>query len=496
VIVFHQSENRQSIINGFTVQNGLGSWGSTTLNSSSQFSLFSEYDYLESNSQTSKRSFDPPDNNYSVNSQVLGGGIHIRGASPTISNNIIKNNHIIDVGGGISIFTHSGQIAANPLLIGNIIRDNVADRNGGGIGIGASLTLATFCTDNKNSIFNNVAGAGHDIFASQFNGTLEIHLNYFSHLEWYCYFLDVQRFQYVFSAEYSKLDLIDSDLYVSFDGCDFKNTGSVYSPFRTVAHAMRLIAPNKSNRNTVHVGAGTFSHSQGDFFPVQMKSYTKLIGVCPVKTVFDSEYRFSLIYGSQSSSNWTVKNISFTNAGFPNDHATVFSSIRLYNTNEILIENCHFINGVGGIYMGGTHFQSESCNINTYSSSIFRNLLFDGSRGGVIVLRIKYATFENIIVRNLKPVFFDHFVVGLPIFIVGGSRFMLRNYVSMTNILVYDNEHFYYNPLGAFPNQSFSVKHVRNSELLINNATIVGNSAISNIPENFIASVIGFFFFF
>jgi hypothetical protein len=82
-----------------------------------------------------------------------GGGIFCRG-SPTIVNNIIRNNEAVYEGGGIEC---SG---GNPIILNNLIIDNLVHGPGGGIHcwLGASPIIS------GNTIYNNFAGNGGGIY--------------------------------------------------------------------------------------------------------------------------------------------------------------------------------------------------------------------------------------------------------------------------------------------------------------------------------------------
>jgi hypothetical protein len=114
VVSFISGEGRGSVLNGFTLQNGKAGM----------------------------------DNQGVVN----GGGILIQGSSPTITNNVITNNHAC-YGAGIGI--RSGS----PLIQGNKITNNDSDlcSLGGGSGIGIQGTSFVEILDNM--IFDNGIGA-------------------------------------------------------------------------------------------------------------------------------------------------------------------------------------------------------------------------------------------------------------------------------------------------------------------------------------------------
>ncbi|MBN1592868.1 MAG: right-handed parallel beta-helix repeat-containing protein [Candidatus Coatesbacteria bacterium] len=68
------------------------------------------------------------------------------------------------------------------------------------------------------------------------------------------------------------------------------NNGSIASPFRTIGRALGASQPSASNRMTIHVQAGTYSRgTNGEIFPINMRSYVTLIGASPETTILDAQ---------------------------------------------------------------------------------------------------------------------------------------------------------------------------------------------------------------
>jgi hypothetical protein len=113
VVIFISGEGRDSALNGFTLQNGRNS----------------------------------------LNNQGfgIGGGVAIlRGASPTITNNVIRNNQACE-GGGIGIYISSPLVQRN-IIAGN--GNNICSGGGGGISIGGASSaeiLDNVISDNNTS---------------------------------------------------------------------------------------------------------------------------------------------------------------------------------------------------------------------------------------------------------------------------------------------------------------------------------------------------------
>jgi hypothetical protein len=102
-VVLLQGVSRNAVLNGFTIQNGIG---------------FDTGQYWIINPEERSRS---------------GGGIYIGdGASPCILNCIIQNNTASGYGGGIQVVGYSGSIS-HPFLSGNVIKNNTALVTGGGL---------------------------------------------------------------------------------------------------------------------------------------------------------------------------------------------------------------------------------------------------------------------------------------------------------------------------------------------------------------------------
>jgi hypothetical protein len=118
VVIFHSGEGRYSVINGFTLQNGLSG----------------------------------PDNQ----APFEGGGVKVYGSSPTITNNHITNNHACS-GGGIGI------TAGSPLIQLNKITSNGAKNCAAGTGGGISIRGASSAEILDNVISENTSREGGGI---------------------------------------------------------------------------------------------------------------------------------------------------------------------------------------------------------------------------------------------------------------------------------------------------------------------------------------------
>lgn len=109
VVIFHNNEGSDSVLKGFTLTNGLGT-----------------YDPVWT---------------------TLGGGIYCNMSSPTLCNNIIENNNAF-AGGGIACYGNK----ANPFINKCVIKNNTAGSGGGGgIFCNESNAVITKCTIEENN---------------------------------------------------------------------------------------------------------------------------------------------------------------------------------------------------------------------------------------------------------------------------------------------------------------------------------------------------------
>lgn len=135
VVIFSQFEGPNSVLSGFTLQNGAADFGGGVS--------------IDIGSPTIK-------NNIIQNNSACGngGGIGIRDSSPHILNNVIKNNFQSGCsgggGGGISVF---GEGAA--IIVSNRIENNIWTGHGGGI----ELYDPGFPVVANNVIDHNTAGS-------------------------------------------------------------------------------------------------------------------------------------------------------------------------------------------------------------------------------------------------------------------------------------------------------------------------------------------------
>lgn len=133
VVLFNKGEGSDSLLEGFTLTNGLGFWmGSFACGGGI---------YCDSSSPTIT------ENVIMNNSALYGGGIFCSFQSPTIERNTIYNHEVED-GGGIYC-----SAKTNAIILQNLIFNNYSTRCGGGIFVGANALPVL----RENFVFENRA---------------------------------------------------------------------------------------------------------------------------------------------------------------------------------------------------------------------------------------------------------------------------------------------------------------------------------------------------
>ena len=302
----------QSAIKGFTIQNGFGH-------------------------------IDP---NFIVENYRNGGGIFANDSNLIISHCIVQHNTASHAG-GIEL------IRGNYILSGNIITHNAAYVVGGGIIVGYDGDLiSTYYFDNqdKNSIYLNTSPISNDILLVLSTGiTLPLKKVTSTLLDYY-YIGTYYEIPIDITYEETAITEVHSDLYVSNEGNDTNDGLTINSPLKTISYAMEIVASDSTNIHTIHVADGTYSATNGEFFPIHVKPYVKVIGQSMENTIVDTEH----------------KNFSFNGPGDIRYH---------HRKGDIAIENFKFINSMGKPFIA----IDSQVGIGLVEKGSFKNFIIDNT---------------------------------------------------------------------------------------------------------------------
>ncbi|RLC46988.1 MAG: hypothetical protein DRI23_11785 [Candidatus Cloacimonadota bacterium] len=249
----------------------------------------------------------------SSNSNAInGGGVFIKNSTLTISNCIIYRN-IAWNGGGI--YCNDSSL----FLSGTTIRDNRSHATGGGITISSSSEVI-FDDQDLCNIYLNFSRKGCDIRKTYTSAPINVFIDTFTVFNPDNYFVGCWN-QYgvpvndiTMNIQNAKLSTIDANLYVSTVG-DNNNSGlTPDDPLATINYAFSLIQTDSLENNTIFLTDGVYSTSLNDqWFPIQMRSYTNLVGESMENTILDAENNSPLIADESSKLNYNVINLNLIN---------------------------------------------------------------------------------------------------------------------------------------------------------------------------------------
>ena len=181
VVLFNKGEGALSVLEGFTLTNGSGTFAAAPFNDYCGGAIFCDYSFptirnnvIDTNSavygggvcfsQSTAAEF--VGNRVSNNTATAGAGIFCRYSNATIAGNIISNNNAGYGGGGVACWLTSA-----PTLVNNIIHSNTAGSGGGGAVRAYNKSEPVLV---NNTIVGNVAdrGNGHALFCK--NGIVTV----------------------------------------------------------------------------------------------------------------------------------------------------------------------------------------------------------------------------------------------------------------------------------------------------------------------------------
>jgi len=275
---------------------------------------------------------------------TYGGGLLIGALS---ANNQIRvmncsiTGNIAGAGGGIQV-DRCNIYLSGLSIVGN--RSSI----GGGIKASGSLPtqyMFSFDPVNRCSIYNNTAAFGCDMYFYLVNQvhvvvdtfTVAVPSNFYAAA--IPADTSIQN-PYTFDIRHSVHEEANHDLYVATWGDDANDGLSEGTPYKTVFKAVYDIASDPDNPKTIHVAEGYYSHSANQqFFPLPMKSYTRLVGESKSNVILDMEaHTFGIRICSYNCdvevSNLTIQNCKGGIASSQSDNIRV-SNVMIKNSYHI-----------------------------------------------------------------------------------------------------------------------------------------------------------------
>ena len=355
VVKIISGENENTLLCGFTIQNGVGS-------------VTEGWFYC-------------------------GGGIGIKNSNPTIKKCVVKNNKSM-CGGGIYLFN------TNITLSGVTVTNNHATWFGGGIDFSTQTTII-FDTEIMNNIYLNYAPLGSDL-AKWFNTPpIEVIVDTFTVLNPDSYFI-CQIDEILVTISNAKIEPINADLYVSPEGDNSNNGLTPEEPLQTISFALTKIASDSLHPNTIHIGDGIYSPSVNDEkFPLNCRRYISLVGENMENTILDGDHLTKLIQAEDEEEGYALKNLTIINGSGYECELGDYGGIKIVKNNNILLENitvylCSGSSG-SGILINDVNNLSMK-NVNIYDNVGGRALkLFNNEE------TFRQFTVEKCVVKNNLP---------------------------------------------------------------------------------------------
>ena len=333
-VKFESEEDSTSVLCGFTIQNGLASYGGgiycyesspslknvTITGNTTEYAGGGIYCYESS----------PSLKNVTITgntTEYYGGGFYCYESSPSLKNVLITGNTTEYYGGGI----HCDE--SSPSLENVTIIGNSAGVHGGGFYYWDSSP--SFSVDNRCSIYSNTIGNtrgfGADMFAVACD-TIHIIVDTFTVMTPTDYYASPIN-NFTFDILHSVVDsLINADVYVSVDGDNSNSGTSPDFPFKTINHALSRIYFDGLNINTIHLAPGIYSNStNGEIFPIYWSNYINLAGNSEDETILDADST-SGVMDFNVVTDAIISNITITNGNSADQHG----GIRCYNSSPIL----------------------------------------------------------------------------------------------------------------------------------------------------------------
>ncbi len=403
-----------------------------------------------------------------------GGAVYIREVSASIEYCIIENNSTIAGGGGLFIYTADVQ------LKGNVIRYNRSNYFGGGLYITTSSNVF-FDPVELNSLFMNYSQLGTDLSITYTCNINHIALDTATVINLSRYYLIRTDYNtspidnLTYSANYGKIESVNTDLYVSPVG-DNGNSGlSPEHPLKNIAYALLKIQSDTLHPKTIYLAEGVYSPSLTDEkLPFCFKSHVYITGAGRGLSIIDAESKSCLGLFPFGEKRLKLSHFAFR---YGNGHRQpLFSAGGFFSyTNDYCsLDSIDFSNNRA--------WEVSAASFSVTDSVFVNNCLFENNKG-VRTLQIsnsyrKYDThFEvtSTILRNNSPDSTD--LIHLPIFIFGlepllnGNGFIHGNFV---NSQITDNIS---NHNSKIPS-TFGIAANRNATMTIVNATIGNNLSL------------------
>jgi len=309
-----------------------------------------------------------------------------------------------------------------------------------------------------------------------------------------------------------------SDVFVNAESGDDSSDGSRGEPFKTITHGLNFVHGTAENPVTIHVAPGTYAAStNGETFPLYMKSWVSLFGADSETTVLDADQAANPVIYCDGVDYLTVQGFTVTGGNAKAESADIGGGIYCFKSAPIIQHNkitCNEAGSGGGIlcdeaspqilsnwisgnstYQGGGIYCKNDSSPTIRDNVIIENSAISpflgGGGGGILCVSGSSPTIaDNVIARNMGG-------SGCGIACIGSVSPSIRGNMIIENwanpqsyigdgggiLCGYDSSPMVVNNLIAGNSATDNGGGIRcsgGSSAVIRNNTVVGNSATDN----------------
>jgi len=210
-----------------------------------------------------------------------------------------------------------------------------------------------------------------------------------------------------------------TDRYVDAELGDDSNDGSEHAPWKTITHALDMVAGAEEAPVNINVAAGTYSAStNGESFPLNMKSWVSLIGENRETTILDAEMAAFQMVRAEGVESMTIEGFTITGGyGTSEDGEDAYGAGIACRDGSLTVKD-NIIHSNSGARGGGIYCYESTL-------SILGNTIADNSAdhlgGGIICYYSTCSILDNVISGNSAS------SVGGGVFDYSGDPLIMHN---------------------------------------------------------------------
>ena len=324
------------------------------------------------------------------NLSIQGGAFFLENCYGTVFDNCtLSGNTAEEEGGGIFALESGIQLKSSRIY------HNLAYLSGGGIF--TAYSSLTFDESGRSDLFLNFAGLEGNDFYAESDSLITVALDTATILPLTGYQVTpLSMFQ--IHANTAKVSAGGGELYVNPAGNDENDGLTPAAPLRTIALALTKIGADSNNHGMIHLAPGTYGqYENGDYFPLNMRSFTKINGDDPSAVILDGGYTTPILTFS-GDKEAAIENLKLQNAYGYNGGAVYMNNSQADFYRTIFQQNTADLGGA--LYLE-----------NGAEAMLLNSTLVDNPSYGVVYMAQASASVANSIfwLNNTDPLIFDIF---------------------------------------------------------------------------------------